>query len=61
MSDIKIYRLKELKEKLGVGKSTIYRWIKKGNFPAPIKLGERTVGWLESDLKKWLETKRKTY
>jgi prophage regulatory protein len=54
----KVYRLKELKEILGVGKSTIYCWIKEGKFPKPIHLGPRCVGWLSSDIEKWLEEKR---
>ena len=54
----KIYRLKELKEILGVGKSTIYYWIKEGKFPRPIHLGQRCVGWLSSDIERWLNEKK---
>lgn len=54
----KVYRLKELKEILGVGKSTIYCWIKEEKFPKPIYLGPRCVGWLSSDIEKWLEEKK---
>ena len=33
--------------------STLYERIAAGNFPKPIKLGERAVGWLEGDIADW--------
>ncbi len=38
----------------GLSRSTIYNRIAKGTFPAPINLGEWAVGWLESDIQKWI-------
>nr|WP_010597693.1 AlpA family phage regulatory protein [Rickettsiella massiliensis] len=29
--------------------------VAKGEFPKPIKLGKRSVGWLESDVDAWIE------
>jgi prophage regulatory protein len=29
----------------GLGRSTIYRWIAAGSFPAPVRLGTRAVAW----------------
>lgn len=54
-----VYRLSDLTELLRVGRSTIYYWIKKGKFPKPIKLGEKTSGWLKKDIQKWLEERAK--
>lgn len=51
--------MKELREILGVPKSTIYFWIKQKNFPRPIKLGPRTVGWVNEEIFKWIEKKKK--
>ena len=50
----KILRLKEVKTRTGLGRSTIYLRIAQGNFPKSIALGERAVGWLESDLDEWI-------
>jgi prophage regulatory protein len=33
--------------------STIYRKIKAGTFPAPVRIGLRRVAWRESDVVKW--------
>ncbi|MEJ6122972.1 AlpA family transcriptional regulator [Vibrio sp. 2-Bac 85] len=51
----KIIRISEIKERLGVSKSSIYLWISKGKFPKSIPLGSRSVGWLEDDFNQWLE------
>jgi prophage regulatory protein len=37
--------------------ATIYRLIKKGEFPKQIKLSERSSGWLLSEVEQWLEEK----
>jgi len=55
----KILRLPTVKEKSGLSRSTIYLRIKKGDFPKPISLGDRAVGWLEKDIEDWLEQKIK--
>jgi len=51
---LKIERLYAVKEVTGLSRSTIYLRIKKGEFPKPISLGGRAVGWLESDIQRWL-------
>jgi prophage regulatory protein len=49
-----VLRLPSVKSRVALCRSSIYAAIKKGTFPAPIKLGERAVGWLESDVNRWL-------
>lgn len=51
----RILRLPAVKAKTGIGRSTIYDEIKKGTFPAPISLGPRAVGWLESTIENWIQ------
>lgn len=41
----------------GLGRSTIYRMIAAKEFPGPVKLGSRAVGWRWSDLDAWNETR----
>ena len=41
-----ILRLPAVKERTGLSRSTIYLQIAKGNFPSPISLGDRAVGWI---------------
>ena len=54
---MKILRLKQVTEKVGVGKTTIYRWINANQFPKPINLSSSSVGWLEADINDWIQSK----
>lgn len=50
-----ILRLPRVIARTGLSRSTIYLRITQGNFPAPIDLGGRAVGWVEADIQEWLE------
>ena len=49
-----ILRLKQVKDRIGLSRSTIYQYIKDGEFPSPIRLGSQAVGWLEAEVNRWL-------
>ncbi len=49
-------RLKQVQQRVGLGRSTIYERIKTGEFPCPHPLGERAVGWLSSDIENWIDS-----
>ena len=51
----KIIRLPEVQEMVGLSRPSIYRRISTGDFPATISLGDRAVGWLQSDIELWLD------
>ncbi|PSU04732.1 AlpA family phage regulatory protein [Photobacterium ganghwense] len=44
----------EMQRLLGVSRSTLYRGIRSGCFPTPIKLSENKIGWREDDFNAWL-------
>lgn len=48
-------RFKQVSERVGLGRSAIYKMIREGNFPAPIKIGVQAVAWQESDIVEWCE------
>jgi prophage regulatory protein len=50
----RILRLNEVKLRTGLSRSTIYLAIKNDQFPKPINLGLRSVGWLESEINSWI-------
>ena len=54
----KVLRLPEVIEITGLGRSTIYAKVARGDFPCSIKLGERAVGWIDSDVYEWISAKR---
>ena len=51
------YRLPQLKALLGVSGSSIWAWVKKGTFPAPIKLSENTTAWHVADIEAWAQAR----
>jgi prophage regulatory protein len=50
----RVLRLPEVEVVTGKRRSGIYEAIEAGAFPAPIALGERAVGWLQSEIEAWL-------
>lgn len=50
----KILRLDGAKSASGLSRSSIYNMMKTGDFPQSILLGARAVGWLESDVQRWI-------
>ncbi len=53
-----ILRMPAVTKKTGLSRSTVYLLIEQGKFPKRIKLSSRAVGFLESDVNDWLESKR---
>lgn len=43
----------EVAHRYGVSRPTIWRWLKKGKIPRPIKIGEGSSRWRFSDLENW--------
>jgi len=52
--DTAILRLPAVLARTGLSRSTIYLRISEGNFPKPISLGGRAVGWVEAEINAWL-------
>lgn len=50
----RILRRPEVEIRTGLSRSTLYAWISQGEFPRPVALGARLVGWRESDVSAWL-------
>jgi prophage regulatory protein len=43
----------EVAIRYNISRSTIWRWVKNGRFPKPIKLGVGSTRWRFSDLETW--------
>ena len=54
---MRIIRLKEVIDSTGLARSTIYKYIGDGGFPKPVSLGDRSVGWVESEVTDWILAK----
>ncbi|RZO86146.1 MAG: AlpA family transcriptional regulator [Oceanococcus sp.] len=51
---ISILRLPEVRARTGLSRSTIYQRMSKGEFPSPVSLGDRAVGWVEQEVEQWI-------
>ena len=52
----RILRRRQVEERTGLSRSTIYRRMQAGTFPPAIALGGRLVGWRAADIEKFLES-----
>jgi prophage regulatory protein len=41
----------------GLSKTTIYEYVSRGEFPAPVSLGAKSVAWVESEVVAWMDAK----
>ena len=51
----RIVRLKTVLARTGLSRSTIYRKIAEGTFPAQLKISTNGTGWHESDINRWID------
>ena len=50
----RLLRREEVEQKSGLARTTIYRLMRAGAFPEPLKVGPRAVRWPESEIEKWV-------
>ena len=55
---VEIWRKPRVLSTIGMGNTWLYDAITKGEFPVPVKLGVRAVGWRRSDVENWLATRQ---
>ncbi len=53
VDDVSFLRLPDVKLVTGLSKSSLYALIRANSFPAPVRLGARTVAWVRSEVKQW--------
>jgi prophage regulatory protein len=51
----RLIRLDEVKRRVGLGKTMIYRLIKRGQFPRPYKLSPFMARWSEQEVRRWID------
>jgi prophage regulatory protein len=55
----RIIRLRTVLERTGLSRSSIYRKIAEGTFPAQIKISINGAGWHESEITRWVDNPAK--
>jgi len=52
---LRVIREPEVRRRTGLSHSTIWIMRNAGEFPQPVKLGPRALGWVEHEIDAWLE------
>ena len=55
--EAKILRRQEVERLTRLSKGSIYRQMKMGTFPMPLKLGPRAVAWLADEVYEWIASR----
>tara|TARA_B110000046_G_scaffold153955_1_gene163682 strand:- start:891 stop:1097 length:207 start_codon:yes stop_codon:yes gene_type:complete len=50
-------RLTKVEDKTGLKKSMVYDLMSKDEFPKSIKIGDRAVAWISSEIDQWIQNK----
>lgn len=53
----RVLRLPQVLDRTGLSRSSLYRLHAAGSFPRRVQISERSVGWLESEVDAWLDSK----
>ena len=51
----------EVERRTGLSRSTIYRKMRDGTFPVPLKASDRAVRWRESDIRAYVDSRPRSY
>ncbi len=52
----RLLRIDEVLEVVGVSKSVLYEMIGREQFPRPVRISLRAVGWHQREIDEWLES-----
>lgn len=53
----RLLRFNEVIERTGKSRSAIYVLVNKGEFPIPVRLGTKSVAFVESEIEAWIEAR----
>ena len=45
-----IIRLRQVLEQVSLSRATVYKMIRRSEFPQPVQIGQRSVGWLTEEV-----------
>jgi prophage regulatory protein len=51
---MRFIRFKELRQRIPLGRTTIWRMMHEGRFPQSRRIGKMAAAWLESEVEDWM-------
>lgn len=55
--DDRFLRMPEVRKTTGLSRAHVYYLAQQGQFPKPYKLGEKASGWLQSEVREWMQSR----
>ena len=53
----RLLRRREVEELVGLSRASIYRLMRSGEFPRPVKVSSTAVRWRESEIHAWIQSR----
>jgi len=57
MNEERFLRIQQVKEITGLSRSSIYSKIRNNQFPEPVKISERCIAFVSSEISNWISEK----
>jgi prophage regulatory protein len=59
MEDISMryIRFKELRQRVPLGRTTIWKMMREGRFPQSRRIGKMATAWLENEIEEWIKNR----
>ena len=57
----KLLRMKQVCERTGVSRAGIYRLLETDDFPRPVRITERSIGFPEEEIEEWITQRMETH
>ena len=57
LEELRLLRRPDVEMMCGISRSLLYAMIARGEFPPPVRIHQRAVGWRASDVRMWLQSR----
>ena len=57
LEDHRLVRLPEVLHLCAVSRSALYDMVSRGEFPRPVRIGSRSVGWRSREIREWIDSR----
>lgn len=51
----RLIKIDEVRSRVGLSRSAIYRMMAQGGFPMQVKQGNRAAAWVDSEIEAWIQ------
>ena len=60
-TDDRLLTRREVEQRVGMGRSSVYRAMREGRFPEPLCIGPKSVRWVSSEIEAWIASLQRSH